>query len=150
MAKLELKDVPQVTGTNYPAPFDRHVKARVRQRLGDAGGLTQFGVNRIELPPGCWSSQRHWHAKEEEFIYLLAGEVVLVTDQGEEVLRAGDCAAFPANSGNGHHLINRSDVKAVYLEVGSRSPAEHVKYPDIDLVWDEEANAYLHVDGTPY
>lgn len=150
MAKLELKNIPEVTGTNYPPPFDQLVKARVRQRLGDAGGLTQFGVNRIQLPPGCWSSQRHWHAKEDEFVYVLAGEVVLVTDEGEEVLRAGDCGAFPANSGNGHHLINRGPATAVYLEVGSRSTDEHVKYPDIDLVWDDKASAYLHADGRPY
>ena len=150
MAKLKLDDIAEVTGTSYPQPFGELIKDRIRQRLGDAGGLTQFGVNRIQLPPGCWSSQRHWHAKEDEFVHVLAGDVVLVTDQGEELLRAGDCAAFPAGSGNGHHLINRGSVMAVYLEVGSRSPVERVAYPDIDLVWDEQANAYLHVDGKPY
>ena len=150
MAKLKLNKILEVSGTNYPAPFNELVNGRIRQRLGDAGGLTKFGVNRIQLPPGCWSSQRHWHAEEDEFVHVLAGEVVLVTDKGEEVLRAGDCAAFPANSGDGHHLINRGEVAAVYLEIGSRSPTERVTYPDIDLAWDEQANAYLHVDGKPY
>ncbi len=150
MAKIDVTHIPEVAGTTYPPPFDTQVKARIRQRLGDAGGLTQFGVNRMQLPPGCWSSQRHWHEREDEFVYVLAGEVVLVTDDGEEVLGAGDCAGFAANNGNGHHLINRGQVMAVYLEVGSRQPGERVAYPDIDLVWDSADEAYRHRDGTPY
>ena len=97
-------------------------RERVRQRLGDAGGLTDFGVNLMHLPPGNWSSQRHWHSHEDEFVYVLEGELTLVEDGGETVLRAGDCAAFPKGTGNGHHLINRSDAMAVYLEVGTRAP----------------------------
>lgn len=138
------------TGADYPAPFDAPVAQRRRQRLGDAGGLTQFGVNRIELPPGCWSGQRHWHAMEDEFVYLIAGEVVLVTDAGETLLQAGDCAAFPANTPNAHHLINRSAATAVCLEVGSRSAQERVVYADIDMVYDAVTDAYLHRDGAAY
>jgi uncharacterized cupin superfamily protein len=150
MAKLNLTGIPERRGTSYPAPFDRIAVGRVRQALGDAGGLTQFGVNRLQLPPGAWSSQRHWHSAEDEFMYVVAGEVVLVTDEGEQVLRAGDCAAFPANSPNGHHLINKGDAIAIVLEVGGRVATDRVEYPDIDMVYDGVADAYLHKDGTPY
>ncbi len=150
MPKLDLTLIPAQTGSDYPPPFDQPVAQRRRQRLGDAGGLTQFGVNRIELPPGCWSGQRHWHAEEDEFVYVIAGEVVLVTDNGEELLRAGDCAAFPANTPNAHHLINRSANVAVCLEVGSRSPNDRVVYADIDMVYDAKADAYFRKDGYNY
>jgi uncharacterized cupin superfamily protein len=150
MPKLDLNAIPATTGSDYPAPFHEPIAQRMRQRLGDAGGLTQFGVNRIELPPGCWSGQRHWHAMEDEFVYVIAGEVVLVSDQGEQVLSAGDCAAFPANMPNAHHLVNRSAASAVCLEVGSRSAQDRVVYADIDMVFDATADAYFHKDGTPY
>lgn len=150
MSKLDIASIPERGGSNYPAPFDQQVGARVRQRLGDAGGLTQFGVNRSQLMPGSWSAQRHWHSAEDEFVVVLSGEVVLVTDHGEQVMRAGDCAAFPANVANGHHLINRSDAVAVYLEVGSRSAEDFVEYPDIDMVFDPRIDSYAHRDGTPY
>jgi uncharacterized cupin superfamily protein len=104
----------------------------------------------MTLPPGGWSSQRHWHSHEDEFVYLLEGEVMLVEDGGETLLRAGDCAAFPKNSGNGHHLVNRSRVTAVYLEVGSRHPQDMTTCSDIDM---QSANAdgrFVHTDGTPY
>ena len=150
MPKLDLRTIATNTGSDYPAPFHEPVSGRARQRLGDAGGLTQFGVNRVELPPGCWSGQRHWHALEDEFVYVIAGEVVLVTDHGEQVLSAGDCAAFPANTPNAHHLVNRSAVKAVCLEVGSRNGEDRVVYADIDMVYDAKADAYFHKDGTAY
>jgi uncharacterized cupin superfamily protein len=150
MPKLNLTEIPERRGTSYPAPFDRIAVGRVRQALGDAGGLTQFGVNRLQLPPGAWSSQRHWHSAEDEFMYVVAGEVVLVTDEGEQVLRAGDCAAFPANSPNGHHLINKGDAMAIVLEVGGRVATDRAEYPDIDMVYDGVADGYLHKDGTPY
>ena len=122
-----------------------------QDRLGDAAGLTQFGVNRLRLPPGAWSSQRHWHSAEDEFVCVLAGEVVLVTDAGEEVLRAGDCAGFAAGVPNGHHLQNRGTEDAILLEVGSRRPdADAVDYPGIDLVLEAGDRAYRHRDGTPY
>ena len=150
MPKLDPNAIAIKTGSDYPAPFHEPIGQRARQRLGDAGGLTQFGVNRVELPPGCWSGQRHWHAMEDEFVYVIAGELMLVTDQGEQVLAAGECAAFPANTPNAHHLINRGAVTAVCLEVGSRSDQERVVYADIDMVYDAQADAYFHKDGSPY
>ena len=122
----------------------------MRERLGDAAGLTQFGVNRLRLPPGVWSSQRHWHAGEDEFVYVLEGEVVLVTDAGEQVLHVGDCAGFKAGDPDGHHLQNRSDRDAVVLEVGHRGPPHFVDYPDIDMIVREDRPGYAHKDGAPY
>lgn len=122
MPKLDLNSIPTRRGSGYPEPFDQQPANRARQRLGDAGGLTQFGVNLLRLPPGSWSSQRHWHSEEDEFVYVVEGEVVLITDQGEEVMAAGDCAAFPKNSPNGHHLVNRSDATVVCLEVDRGRP----------------------------
>jgi uncharacterized cupin superfamily protein len=150
MPKLDLTSVAVRTGSSYPAPFDKIAAGRSRQRLGDAGGLTQFGVNLLQLPPGAWSSQRHWHSAEDEFVYVVSGEVVLVTDKGEEVLRAGDCAAFPRNTPDGHHLINKSGATAVCLEVGTRMPEDFTYYPDIDLLFDPSVGNYTHKDGTPY
>jgi uncharacterized cupin superfamily protein len=132
--KIDPTVLAKVIGTGYPAPFDEPCKRRERQRLGEAAGLTQFGVNLLKLPPGEWSSQRHWHTAEDEFVFVVSGEVVLVTDQGEEVLRAGDCAGFPANDANGHHLQNRSQNVAFLLEVGSRHERDDVFYPDIDMI----------------
>ena len=122
----------------------------LRQRLGDAGGLTDFGVNLMRLPPGNWSSQRHWHSEEDEFVYVLKGELTLVEDGGETVLRAGDCAAFAKNSGNGHHMINHSAATAVYLEIGSRSPTDTITCSDIDMMSPSTDGRFLHKDGTPY
>ena len=148
--RIDLKSLPVVTGSGYPAPFDAPCAARVRQRLGDAAALTDFGVNLLRLSPGVWSSQRHWHTAEDEFVYVVAGEVVLVTDAGEEVLRAGDCAGFKAGEPNGHQLQNRSDQSALVREVGSRRPHEDVtEYSDIDLRY-SEAGGDMHKDGTPY
>jgi uncharacterized cupin superfamily protein len=150
MPKLDLMSIPQRKGSSYPAPFDEKPANRVRQRLGDAGGLTQFGVNLLQLPPGAWSSQRHWHSAEDEFVYVISGEVVLITDRGEEVLRAGDCVAFPRNVPDGHHLINKSDSVVVCLEVGTRMEHDFTDYPDIDMVFDPKVDCYTHKDGTPY
>src|SRR6478735_10481071 len=132
MPKIDLAAVPARTGSGYPPPFDAPCATRTRRRLGQAGGLADFGVNLMTLPPGGWSSQRHWHSHEDEFVYLLEGELVLVEDGGETQLRAGECAAFAKNSGNGHHLVNRSQAVAVYLEVGSRHPQDLTTCPDID------------------
>jgi uncharacterized cupin superfamily protein len=150
MPKLDLTSLTEREGSSYPAPFDRQPAKRIRQRIGDAGRLTQFGVNLLKLPPGAWSSQRHWHSLEDEFVYVIDGEVVLVTDKGEEVLRAGDCAAFPANAPDGHHLINKSNATALCLEVGTRAADDFTTYPDIDLVFDPKIGDYTHRDGTPY
>src|SRR6516162_7135056 len=134
MKKIDLAAVPAHTGSNYPPPFDAPCNAQSSQRLGGHGGLTLFGVNLTILEPGAWSSQRHWHSHEDEFVWILSGEVVLVTDAGEEVLRAGDCAAFKAGEGDGHHLVNRSDQDVMLIEVGNRDPADRTVYSDIDMV----------------
>ena len=141
-----------MSGTLYPPPFDRPCRARERRKLGDAAGLTQFGVNLLRLPPGAWSSQRHWHTAQDEFVYVVGGEVVLVTDAGEETLRPGDAAGFPAGEANGHCLQNRSAADALVLEVGTRMPGDAAFYPDIDLVAPARGvpAAYTHRDGTPY
>jgi uncharacterized cupin superfamily protein len=151
MAKIDVKSVRVRTGSGYPAPFDQPVLARTRQALGDAAGLTQFGVNLLALPPGSWSSQRPWHSGEDEFVWVLAGEVVLVTDAGEEVLRAGECAGFAKGLRDGHHLVNRSETAtAVCLEVGTRADVDYVGYPDIDMIFDSSVGEYAHRDGTLY
>ena len=149
--RIDTAAAPFAKGARYPMPFDTPCAPRERWRLGDAAGLTQFGVNRLRLPAGCWSSQRHWHSAEDEFVYVLEGKVVLVTDDGEETLRAGDCAGFKAGDRNGHHLQNRTDADAVLLEVGTRSRGEGtVDYPDIDLAYPEGARGFHHRDGRPY
>jgi uncharacterized cupin superfamily protein len=149
MKKIEAKAVATRVGTNYPTPYDAPCRRRERKRIGDAAGLTQFGVNLLRLPPGAWSSQRHWHTLEDEFVFVVTGEVVLVTDDGEEILRAGDSAGFKANDRNGHHLQNRAQEEAVLLEVGSRQEGDAASYPDIDLLSIEEG-VYSHRDGTEY
>jgi uncharacterized cupin superfamily protein len=152
MAKrIDLSKIPVITGSGYPSPFDLACAARARQRLGDAAGLTDFGVNLMRLPPGAWSSQRHWHSAEDEFVFIVDGEVVLVTDAGEELLRSGDCAGFKAGVKDGHHLQNRSDRDAVLLEMGSRRIVEDEgEYPDIDMRFLKNDSGYVHRDGTPY
>ena len=138
--------------TDYPPPFDAKMKGRRKRVLGDAVGLTSYGVNLVVLPPGAWSSQRHWHSHEDEFVYVVSGEVVLVTDAGEEPLTAGMAAGFPAGRADGHHLINRSSAEASYLEVGDRRPgADTCSYPDIDLHLPAGATyRYTRKDGSSY
>ena len=150
--RIDPKDLPAHLGTYYPPPYDEPCRARERRRLGDAAGLTQFGVNLLRLKPGVWSSQRHWHIKEDEFTYVLEGEVVLVTDAGEEILKAGDCAGFKAGDRNGHHFQNRSSNDVLLLEVGTRIAGDGATYPDIDLIYppDGKPALYTHRDGTPY
>lgn len=150
MSRLDLSSIPVLKATRYPEQFAELVDGRTRQALGDAGGLTQFGVNLVELQPGAASSQRHWHSHEDEFVMVVSGELVLVTDEGETLMRAGDCAAFPAGRPNGHHLINRSWGPGVFLCVGSRIKEDAATYPDIDLHYDGATGTYSHKDGTPY
>jgi uncharacterized cupin superfamily protein len=149
MSKIEVTAVPRREGAAaYPPPYDEPCRARARRALGDAAGLSQFGVNLLHLPPNAWSSQRHWHTHEDEFIWVVEGEVVLVTDVGEEVLQSGDCAGFPAGVANGHHLQNRSAHPAVVLEIGSRYPeTDTTEYPEIDLRW--TPTGATRKDGTP-
>jgi uncharacterized cupin superfamily protein len=151
MPKIDKDAAPTRFGSGYPPPYDEPCKGRRRWKLGDAAGLTQFGVSLLRLPAGGWSSQRHWHSAEDEFVWVLEGEVVLVTDAGEQVMRPGDCAGFPAGVPNGHHLQNRTDAEAVLLEVGSRRPDDDgADYPDIDLILDEGSTEYRHRSGAPY
>jgi uncharacterized cupin superfamily protein len=150
MPKIDVSAVPERKGTGYPPPFDAPCADRVRQRLGNAGRLMDFGVNLMRLPPGNWSSQRHWHSHEDEFVFVLEGELTLIEDGGETLLRAGDCAAFPKGTGNGHHMINRSGATAVYLEVGSRSPADLTTCSDIDMMSANADGRFVHKDGAPY
>lgn len=148
--KIDISSIRKRIGSGYPAPFHERAAERSKQALGDAGGLSQFGVNLVHLPPGNWSSQRHWHTDEDEFVYVISGELVMITDAGETVLRGGDCAAFAKNNSNGHHLINRGPETAVYLEVGARSDQDACHYPDIDMHYPAKAEGFTHKDGTPY
>lgn len=148
MGKIDPEKASVRLGSAYPAPYDAPCQQRQRLRLGQAAGLTQFGVNRLVLPKGQWSSQRHWHHANDEFIWVLQGEVVLVTNAGEQVLRAGDCAGFKAGDAEGHHLQNRTEQDAVVLEVGSSFAQDVAEYPDIDLRG--LPDGYVHKDGTPY
>jgi uncharacterized cupin superfamily protein len=151
MPKIDIPALPERRGSRYPAPFDKPCAPRVRKALGDAAGLKDFGINLLTLPPGAWSSQRHWHTAEDEFVFIVSGEAVLVTDEGETILRAGDCAGFPKGNGNGHHLVNRSQQPVTCLEIGTRTGGEDVcTYSDIDMRIEDKAGVYTHKDGTPY
>jgi uncharacterized cupin superfamily protein len=143
MPKLDIEALPIDTKTPYPPPCDRAVYGRERRRLGNAAGLNQFGVNLTTLRPGAASALRHWHASEDELVFVLEGEAVLVEDGGETLLKAGDAAGFKAN---------RTTADVVYLEIGSRSKHERVEYPDVDLVAvrDDEGWRFTHKNGDPY
>jgi uncharacterized cupin superfamily protein len=147
MPKVDIAKVPRIKGVGYPPPYDQPCADRIRQRLGDAGGLRDFGVNLMMLPPGNWSSQRHWHSHEDEFVYVLEGELVLIEEEGETVLRAGDCAAFPKGTGNGHHMINRSAQAALYIEVGSRFHEDLTTCSDIDMMSANADGRFVRKDG---
>ena len=146
---LDLAAVPEVSRTDYPEPYRTLVAGRAWRALGDALGLTQFGVNLVRVEPGSASSQRHWHTREDEFVLLLEGELVLVTDGGEQTLTPGMCAGFPAGVPDGHHLVNRSDRPARFLVIGSRVEGDACEYPDIDLRWSAPDN-WAHKSGGPW
>lgn len=146
MPKLDLDAIPFRAATGYPPPHDRIVQGRSWQELGDAAGLTLFGVNRVRMAHGAASSLRHWHPTEDEFAVVLSGELVLVEDDGETVLRPGDCVGWPAGAPNGHHLLNRSDAEAMFLVVGSR-PEGDCEYSDVDLA--VRGDAFVRRDGSP-
>ncbi|MEL7721081.1 cupin domain-containing protein [Citromicrobium bathyomarinum] len=149
MPKLDLDAIPQTNLTGYPAPFDREVQGRWYRRLAPVAGLTRMGASHVTLKPGAWSSQRHWHSAEDELVVMLAGEAVLVEDDGETVIRPGDVVAWAAGAENGHHLQNRSDADCVFVAI-SAGPKERDTgaYPDIDMVFDAEG--YARKDGTRY
>jgi len=146
------RDIDARRGSVYPHPHQAHLEGRLKQRLGDAVGLTQFGVNLVTLEPGAWSSQRHWHEKEDEFIYVIAGEATLVTDEGEQKLGPGGLAGFPAGEANAHRLANNTDSPVVYLEIGTRNPDERAYYPDVEMKAHKVDGKWVFTrnDGTPY
>jgi len=152
MPPLDLDRIPVRRGSSYPEPYATMMNGRSSLQLGVAGGLTQFGVNLVTLEPGALSSMRHWHHHEDEFIMITEGECTLVQDEGEFVMRAGACVAFPAGVANGHHFINRSDRIARFVVVGSRLAREVAEYSDIDMMvtLDGERADFTHKDGTPY
>ncbi len=141
------------TGSGYPEPFRSRVLPREKRAIGDAFGLDKIGVNLTTLPPGKESSMRHWHTREDELIYVLEGEVVLRTDEGEQTLGPGMCAGFAAGSKNGHQLINRGERPARYLEISNRDPEDSAEYPDVDLAYRKGPDGkalFTHKDGTPF
>ena len=149
---IDPRTITPLTTSGYPEPFRSRVLPREKRALGDALGITRFGVNLTTLMPGKESSMRHWHTQEEELVYVLEGEVVLRTDAGEQLLVAGTCAGFPLGTRDGHQLVNRSARPAVYLEISNRDAADATYYPDVDLVYNhpEAPDGYSHRDGTPY
>ena len=151
-AALNTADVTAMTGSGYPEPFKSRVAVRRKQRLGDALGLKHFGVNLTTIPPGAVSALRHWHSHEDEFIYIVSGELVLVTNDGEQRLTPGMCAGCPAGKPDGHCLVNRTGKDAVYLEVGDRYPDDAVTYPDDDIAGraTPQGRRFTRKDGTPY
>lgn len=151
--RIELSQVPVEVGTTYPDEFKAAVTGRSRQRVGNAAGLKNFGVNLTTLQPGTQSALRHWHSAQDEFVYVVEGELVLVTNEGEQILQTGDMAGFAAGKANGHHLINRSQAAAVYLEIGDRTQPDTAQYPDKDLVHHlstEGSSQFSHRDGRSY
>jgi uncharacterized cupin superfamily protein len=152
MPAFDPRDLPEVTSSNYPEPYRSRVSGRHRRRLGDAAGLANFGVNLTRLDPGAESSMRHWHTRQDELIYVLEGEVTLVTDAGRQKLAAGMAAGFPAGSRDGHQLVNEGGKPALYLEVGDRTPGDEARYSDADLAarMVEGKWIFTHKDGKPY
>ena len=148
MPKVDLDMIDAVNRTGYPKPFDEAVAGRWYRRLAPATGLTDFTASHVTLKPGAWSSQRHWHDGEDEFLVMISGEATLVEDEGRTTLKAGDCAAWPKGTGNGHHLINESDVDAVFVVVGGGKNTGG-GYSDIDMLFTADGS-YIRKDGTPY
>lgn len=152
MPKIDIKKILVDTGTTYPAPFRKTVAGRHKQKLGNVVGLTQFGVNLIRLKPGAASALRHWHEQEDEFVYVVEGELTLVENEGETLLRAGEAAGFKAGAANGHHLVNRSQRDGVFLVVGTRAAQERTHYPDDDLAYEYDGTSFTFTNksGEPY
>lgn len=148
MPKIDIEAIPQSNATGYPEPFDNEVEGRWWRRLAPASGLGLMGASHVVLKPGAWSSQRHWHEGEDEMVIMLSGEAVLVEDEGESALRAGDIVAWPAGVKNGHHLINRSDSDCVFIAIGVGDRSMGGGYSDIDMMFGEVG--YFHKDGRPY
>src|SRR5215813_629720 len=151
MPKIEIEKIPAQQIASYPKEFASVISGREKQRIGDAVGLSQFGVNITRIEAGSSSALRHWHEQEDEFIYVLEGELVLHENDGETVLKAGDCAGFKAGSGIAHCLINRTNRDALYLEVGTRAKSERVTYPDVDFYMERDATSrrWYRKSGAP-
>jgi uncharacterized cupin superfamily protein len=150
MPRIDLASIEPANRTGYPPPYDKDVAGRWYRRLGEASGLTEIGVSHVVLEPGAWSSQRHWHNGLDEFVVILDGEAVLVEEDGETLLRAGDMASFPKDAPNGHHLVNRSDRPCSFLAIDNRRGEGDCHYPDADLRYDAARHRYVHKDGSPY
>jgi uncharacterized cupin superfamily protein len=152
MGVIDQTSCPVKTGSIYPEPYASEMAGRSSLRLGDAGGLTQFGANLVILQPGAKSSLRHWHRNEDEFVMVTEGELVLVQDEGEYLMHPGDCAAFPAGDTNGHHFINRTSSEARFLVVGTRAPREVCTYSDVDLILEVDGGnpRFTYKDGAPW
>jgi uncharacterized cupin superfamily protein len=150
MPKVDLDSIEQTDRTGYPPPYDKDVAGRWYRRLGQAGGLSDIGVSHLVLKPGAASSQRHWHEGIDEFVVMLEGEAVLVEEDQETVLKAGDCAVFPKDVQNGHHLVNRGDQECIFLAIDGQQGEGDCHYPDVDLHYGMANDRYTHKDGTPY
>jgi uncharacterized cupin superfamily protein len=147
------ENVPRRTTTIYPEVFQSRITGRIKQALGNAARLKNFGVNLVTLAPGSCSALRHWHTKQDEFIYIIQGEATLITNAGEEIMTGGMMAGFPAGEENGHQLVNKSSEIVIYLEVGDRTPGDEVDYPDDDLIAkssDDGGWIFTHKDGSLY
>jgi uncharacterized cupin superfamily protein len=152
MPKIDISKAVVRTIAAYPVGLREITEGREKVMLGDVAGLTQFGVNLTRMKPGAWSAQRHWHEQEDEFVYIVEGEVTLIEDSGETVLRAGDCAGWKAGDTNGHCLVNKSNADVVFIEIGTRAPVEHCHYPDVDLQMkkDESGVRFMRKNGDSY
>lgn len=146
--KIDLEAIEQFNSTSYPAPFDAPVAGRWQRELAPVAGLTVLGASHVTLKPGAWSSQRHWHHGEDELVVMLSGEAVLIEDEGETILRAGDCVAWAAGAANGHHIINRGTADCAFVAISAGDDEAGGVYSDIDMIFTSEG--YLHKDGTPY
>ena len=149
---VDPEKVPEITSSKYPQQFQSAVAGRVKKRLGDAAGLQNFGVNLVRLAPGSCSALRHWHTRQDELIYVLEGDVTLITNSGEQVLKPGTAAGFPAGDADGHHLVNRTNSDVVYLEIGDRTLGDEAHYPDDDLIAKAKGKSWVftHKNGDPY
>ena len=150
MPKVDLNSIEPTDRTGYPPPYDKDVAGRWYRRLGQAGGLKDIGISHVVLEPGAASSQRHWHEGIDEFVVVLEGDAVLVEEGKETVLKAGDCAVFPKDVRNGHHLVNRGDQACTFLAIDGQYGEGDCHYPDVDLHYDQANDRYTHKDGTPY